>query len=303
MEEYENEILEHRLHREIMATQVANDIINRMGFNFVRRQQKATGASVADVARAYTAVMNIYGLSDTWSDVESQDYRVSSGVQMEMMLGLISLVKRATRWLLRNRRHQLVPTLLIEEFDDGLDQLREAFPTMLRGRAADQYQTLFDHFVEEGVDEELAKTVASTHVGYTALGIIQAASETDAPLLDVASLYFTMGERLELDWFSAQILASKVDNEWQALARDTYLEDLEWQQRTLAVGALRHLCEGGTLLTCMKAWEEQEALLLARWQEMLNELHATETPDFGMFAVANRELLDLAQSSIRASMD
>ena len=110
--------------------------------------------------------------------------------------------------------------------------------------------------------------MASTHVGYTALGIIQAASETDAPLLDVASLYFTMGERLELDWFSAQILASKVDNEWQALARDTYLEDLEWQQRTLAVGALRHLCEGGTLLTCMKAWEEQEAPLLARWQEM-----------------------------------
>jgi glutamate dehydrogenase len=303
VEEYEGEILEHQLHREIMATQVANDIINRMGFNFVRRQQKATGASVADVARAYTAVMNIYGLADTWSDVESQDYKVSSAVQMEMMLGLISLLKRATRWLLRNRRHQLVPTLLIEEFDDGLDQLREAFPTMLRGRAADQYQNLFDHFVEEGVEEGLAKTVASAHVGYTALGIIHAAGETDAPLLDVASLYFTMGERLELDWFSAQILASKVDNEWQALARDTYLEDLEWQQRTLAVGALRHLCEGGTLLTCMKAWEAQEALLLARWQEMLNELHATEAPDFGMFAVANRELLDLAQSSIRASMD
>ena len=302
VDEYETEVLEHRLHREIMATQVANDIINRMGFNFVRRQQKATGACVADVARAYTAVMHIYDLAETWSAIESQDHLVSSGVQMEMMLGLISLVKRATRWLLRNRRHQLVPTLMIEEFREGLDQLRTAFPAMLRGRASDQYQSLFDHFVEEGVEEDLAKTVASTNVGYTALGIMQAAGETDAPLLDVASLYFTMGERLELDWFSGQILASKVDNEWQALARDTYLEDLEWQQRTLTVGALRHLCEGETLLTCLQSWEKQEASLLARWQDMLGELHATETPDFGMFAVANRELLDLAQSSTRAAM-
>ena len=211
VEEYETEILEHRLHREIMATQVANDIINRVGFNFVRRQQKATGASVADVARAYTAVMNIYSLADAWSAIESQDHEVSSGVQMEMMLGLISLVKRATRWLLRNRRRQLVPTLLIDEFHEGLEQLRAAFPAMLRGRASEEYQNLFDHFVEAGVDEAFAKTVASTHVGYTALGIIQAASETDAPLLDVASLYFTMGERLELDWFSGQILSSKVD--------------------------------------------------------------------------------------------
>jgi glutamate dehydrogenase len=300
--EYEGEILNHRLHTEIMATQIANDIINRMGFSFVPRQQKATGASVADVARAYTAVIKIYRLADTWANIEALDNKVSSGVQMEMMLGLISLVKRATRWLLRNRRHQLVPSLLIEEFDESLDQLREVFPGMLRGRAAEQYENLFNHFVDAGVEEELAKNVAGTHVAYTALGIIQAAAETEAALLDVASLYFTMGERLELDWFSTQILASKIDNEWQALARDTYLEDLEWQQRTLTAGALRHLSKGGDLMSCINSWEQQEAPLISRWREMLGELHAAETPDFGMFAVANRELLDLAQSSIRGSV-
>ncbi|MDH3992731.1 MAG: NAD-glutamate dehydrogenase, partial [Gammaproteobacteria bacterium] len=60
-----------------------------------------------------------------------------------------------------------------------------------------------------------------------------------------------------------------------------------------------HMCADRNLLSCMKTWEQQEAPLLARWQEMLTELHATDAPDFGMFAVANRELLDLAQSSTR----
>jgi glutamate dehydrogenase len=128
---------------------------------------------------------------------------------------------------------------------------------------------------------------------------MQAASDTQVPLLDVARMYFLMGERLELDWFSAQILASKVDNEWQALARDTYLEDLEWQQRTLAIGALRHLCEDANLMKCVKKWEAKEQTLLLRWRQMLAELHASPAPDFAMFAVANRELLDLAQSSTR----
>ena len=300
VQQYSREIREHRLHREIMATQIANDIVNRMGLNFVLRQAKATGSSVADVARAYTAVMQVYELPALWRKIEASDYKVSSDVQMQMMIDLIRLVKRATRWLLRNRRHELRPAANIAEFSAGLAELREAFPDMLRGRAAEQYQALYEHYIEQGVEERLAGAVARTHQAYTALGIIQAARETDAPLVDIARLYFLIGERLELDWFSSQILASKVDNEWQALARDTYLEDLEWQQRTLAVGAMQHVCKERNLLQCLESWEQQQATLVQRWQGMLAELHAAATPDFAMFAVANRELLDLAQSSIRA---
>lgn len=299
VEQFGDEIKSHRLHREIMATQVANDIVNRMGLNFVMRQTKATGASVADVARAYTTVMEVFRLSELWQWIELLDHRVSSAVQMDMMLKLVRLVKRATRWLLRNRRHELMPTPLVSEFSEGLEQLRVGFPSMLRGSSADQFESLHERYVEAGVGEELAGRVAGTQLAYTALGIIQAAAETQASLENVANLYFFMGERLELDWFSSQIMAANVENEWQALARDTYMEDLEWQQRTLAVGALKHLGEDGNLLACMQQWEKEQEALLGRWQAMLAELHATESPDFSMFAVANRELLDLAQSSTR----
>ncbi len=157
---------------------------------------------------------------------------------------------------------------------------------------------MVQHYIDEGVSAELAAPVAGTLQGYTVLGVIQAATETESPLLEVAQLYFFMGERLELDWFSGQILTSKVENEWQATARDTYLEDLEWQQRTLAVGVLRYMCEDRDLIKCLQAWELEEADLLTRWHEMLAELHSTDVPDFAMYAVANRELLELAQSSL-----
>tara|TARA_B110000503_G_scaffold139089_1_gene226672 strand:- start:26360 stop:31216 length:4857 start_codon:yes stop_codon:yes gene_type:complete len=300
VELYPVEVQEHRLRREIVATQIANDMVNRMGLNFVLRQQKTTGASVDDVACAYTAVMTIYGIPTLWDRIEALNHLVTAGAQMDTMLVLVGLVKRATQWFLRNRRRQLSPTALIEQFRAGVEQLSAAFPTLLRGTTADHYESLREHYEEQGVGADFAEVIASTHYSYRALGIVEAATQARAPLMVVAKLYFSIGEELQLDWFAAQILSAKIDTEWQAMARDSYLEDLEWQQRTLAIGALRHMEEGSNLLHCMQRWEEQEARLLGRWHQMLTELQAVSAPDFAMLAVANRELLDLAQSTARA---
>lgn len=296
---YPDDVQEHRLRKEIIATQIANDMVNRMGLNFVLRQQKATGVSVDDVACAYAAVMEIYRIPELWDQIEGLGHAVTAGARMDMMLVLVGLVKRATRWLLRNRRRQLSPTTLIAQFREGVEQLSEAFPTLLRGSTAEHYENLREHYEEQGVNPELACTVVGTHYSYRALGIVEAALQDGAQLMEVARVYFAIGEELQLDWFAGQILFAKIDTEWQAMARDSYLEDLEWQQRTLALGALRYLGEDGNLLHCLQRWEEQEERLLSRWHQMLTELQAAPAPDFAMLAVANRELLDLAQSTAR----
>ncbi|MFO5972325.1 hypothetical protein, partial [Pseudomonas aeruginosa] len=44
-------------------------------------------------------------------------------------------------------------------------------------------------------------------------------------------------------------------------------------------------------------WLEQHLPLVERWRAMLVELRAASGTDYAMYAVANRELMDLAQSS------
>jgi glutamate dehydrogenase len=241
--------------------------------------------------------MSIFDLEASWASIEALDYAVAAEYQLDMMLDLIRLVKRATRWLLRNRRHHLRPGLSIEEFSGGVHTLLAALPQLLRGRAADGVARQRDRYIEGGVDEPLAERVALAAEAATALAIVDVASRTGADLIEVATLFYQLGERLELDWFGAQILASKVDNEWQALAREAYMEDLQWQQCTLAEGVLRLRSDDLDIAGCLAAWEAREASLLQRWRDMLGELQAASSPDFAMFAVANRELLDLAQSS------
>jgi glutamate dehydrogenase len=273
-------------------------MINRVGVSFVGRLMVSTGAATPEVATAYVTARDIFGLTQQWEAVEALDYQVDSSVQMEIMVDLVRLMRRASRWLLRNRRHQLDPAQAIADFQPRIAELESALPGLLTGRAAERVRERYQDLTRKNVGSELAQFVAGSRYLYAAMGIIEAARDAQATALEVAELFFRLGEKLELDWFASLITSAKIENEWHALARDTYLEDLEWQQRSLAVGALRHMCEKRDTNLCITRWMEEESALIGRWQSMLTELHATPVPDFAMFAVANRELLDLAQSSL-----
>jgi glutamate dehydrogenase len=297
LEEYAEEVHSHDLRREIIATQIANDLVNRVGVSFIGRLITSTGASTSEVAAAYVTASAIFGLDAQWEAIEKLDFVVGSEVQNAIMRDLIRLTRRASRWLLRNRRNDLVPAEAIEEFHSGVAELEAALPGLVRGKSAELVKRRYQSLIDKNVGAELAQYAAGSHHLYASMGIISAARECEATTMEVAELFFQLGERLDLDWFAGAITDIKVENEWQALARDSYLEDLEWQQRSLAVGALKHVCEKRDADLCIERWMEQESALITRWQDMLVELHATEVPDFAMFAVANRELLDLAQSS------
>lgn len=301
LDDFGEEIQNHVLRREIIATQIANDLINRVGVSFVGRLMSSTGVTIPAVAAAYMTSRDVFGLAQQWQAVEALDFKVAHTVQMQMMVDLVRLTRRSSRWLLRNRRSELDPAQTISEFQPAVMQIESALPGLLQGRAAERVQQRYHELADAGVNSELAQFVAGADHLYAAMGIVSAAREINAPPMEVAEMYFRVGQELELDWFADLITGAHIETVWQALARDTYLEDLEWQQRSLAVGALKHLCEKGDSEACLRRWMDEQDALVTRWRETLTQLHATQNPDFAMFAVANRELLDLAQSSLHAT--
>src|SRR3546814_12902672 len=71
----------HRLRREIIATSVTNSMINRVGASFVHSMHERTGAVPSDIARAYTIVRDVFGLTALWDGIEALDNRVSAALQ------------------------------------------------------------------------------------------------------------------------------------------------------------------------------------------------------------------------------
>lgn len=295
----------HRLKRELVATQVANDLVNNMGISFAQRLIDSTGVGAGDMAKAYVIARDIYRLSDNWDALEQLDYKVSSEVQMELMTTMMRRVRRASRWFLRNRRSHLHPAEEVAHFAPAIEELTRNLPDLLRGEALDEWLERCQQLSDAGLPEKLIPHVATPGHLYSGLSIVEAKRKVDAELLVVAKMYFSLTERLELHGFARQISEANVENYWQAMARETYLDDLESQLRTLTVALCRFVKKaqgsgkgaGQSVDQVIERWQQQHVSLINRWKTMVAEVQGSSGSDFAIFSVALRELLDLVQIS------
>ena len=286
----------HRLKREIVSTQIANDLVNHMGITFVQRLKESTGMSPANVAGAYVIVRDIFHLPHWFRQIEALDYQVSADVQLELMDELMRLGRRATRWFLRARRNEQNAARDVAHFGPHLKELGLKLDDLLSGEIRETWQARYQAYVAAGVPELLARMVAGTTHLYTLLPIIEASDVTGQNPADVAKAYFAVGSALDITWYLQQISALPVENNWQALAREAFRDDVDWQQRAITISVLQQ--GDGTLdvETRLALWMQQHESMIARWRAMLVEIRAASGTDYAMYAVANRELLDLALS-------
>ena len=294
---FSKQIYNHRLRKEIVATQLANDMIDYMGINFAHRLTEATGSSDIDVAKAYVAARDIYQLHEYYAEVEALDYKVDAGLQYQLLDKATRRMRRATRWFLRNRRGYLSPEKEVAEFAAPVQDMIERLPEIACGASKDAWQAEYDKLVEQGVPPKLASKSALPTFLYTPLNIVESAQQSSADPNEVARVYFALGDELGLQWFSTQINDLNVETYWQAMAREAFRDDLESQMRTLAAAIIRLSGDSLDTSETINRWMRQHDILISRWRSMITELQGAPGTDFAMFSVALRELLDLAQAS------
>ena len=299
-ERFAEPLQKHRLRREIIATQLANDMVNYMGINFMHRLHKSTGSSIGDIARAYVAARDIFALDHHWKAINALDYQVATQVQEDMMADLMRLVRRATRWFVRNRRASIQIGVEVERFGGAVASVAARLADILKGTDLERWQASRQARMEQGVPENTASYCSGAVNLYSALGIVEASQQTGRELVEVAVAYFEVGEQLSLNWFAQQINGLPANSHWEALARESLRDDLDWQQHSLTVGVLNSQQAGESLEQSLQRWRAEQASLFLRWESMLSELKAADRMEFAMVAVALRELLDLAQASRHA---
>lgn len=285
----------HRLRSELVATQVANDLVNTMGLSFAQRLLDSTGVNAGDMAKAYVIARDIYQLDDTWRELEALDYQVNAEVQMGLMKILMRRVRRASRWFLRNRRSHLDPASEVKQFGPLVSEVMEALPDHLTGTALTDWESKVHYLTQAGVPDHLLRRVATPGHLYSGLSVAEASRHTKLPLMGVLRLYLQINEQLQLHDFARQISEAAVDNYWQAMARETYLDDLESQLRNLTLVVCERVKSKDRVDEAVAQWVEGLGPHLERWRTMMNEVQNSSGSDYAIFSVALRELLDLVQ--------
>lgn len=144
--------------------------------------------------------------------------------------------------------------------------------------------------------------VAGTTHLYTLLPIIEASDVTGQDPAEVAKAFFAVGSALDLTWYLQEISNLPVENNWQALAREAFRDDIDLQQRAITISVLQMVDAPADMDARVALWLAQHAVMVERWRAMLDELRAATGTDYAMYAVANRELVDLALSGQSAAV-
>jgi glutamate dehydrogenase len=283
----------HRLSREIVATQLANAVVNRAGITFAYRLGGEIGAGADEVTRAWLAAGRIFRLAGLAAEIEAHDNRVAAEVQVEMLLELRKLGERVTRWLLRQRPRPLAIEATVDTFCGGIAELEAGLQGVVGKEARDKIRARAAKLRRSGVDEDLARRVASLSAMFAGLDIVEVVHGDGVELETAASVHFALGDALGLHWLMERITALPRDNNWQSLARAALRDDLMVQHRLLTADVLRS-GDKGKGKARVEAWSEANVQRMARLAQLLGELRVGGSPDFTMLSVALRELRALA---------
>ena len=178
----------------------------------------------------------------------------------------------------------------------------QLLPTVLLGDDLKRYKTAVTKYMDKGLSQTLATRLASSTALLSALDIIEVSVSHELPIEDVATVYFTIDDQLNLAWLRRTIVDKALDSRWEVLTRESLRDDLDWQQRQLTTNVLMSKSRSSDLRKRCKNWLEQYSELLKRWRDMLSELKSTKSLTFIMFFVAVRELQDLTQASTQQVM-
>ncbi len=289
---------EHPLRQEIIVTCVVNDMVNRGGYTFAFRAEEETGAGPAEIARAYTAVREIFGLRDYWAQVASLDDVAPTAAQANLYFEARRLLDRGVRWFLHARRSQLEVGAEIARFQEPVSELTPLIPGYLVGVERERLDRRAKEIEVLGAPAGLAMRSAALLDAFSLLDIVEIASARGVPANEVGPLYFALSERMQVDRLLMLITSLPRGDRWQSLARSALRYDLYSALAALTVDVLHAAAElpSAGVEERIEAWAVLNGEGLARARATLDEVAAAETADLATLSVALRVVRTLQRA-------
>jgi glutamate dehydrogenase len=233
---FRREILDHRLRREIVATRLANRMINRLGLIHPFELAEEEGASLAQVTAAFVAVERLFAMDAVWSALECA--AMPEGARVLLFARAASAMADHMADVLRIGGGSSEPTRLVAELESGVKALTAEGADLLAGEALAQSQRMLAELAATGAPKAEASMVARLFDLDGSVGIARLARESKRSPLAITRAFAALGTTLGLDW--AQMTAARMNpsDPWErllvnGLARDFQHMRLDFLRRAM----------------------------------------------------------------------
>jgi glutamate dehydrogenase len=295
-------IRRHRLRREIIATVIANDMVNRCGPSFPSRSLAGSGADPTAFAAGYEAAKVVLGVPALWDRVAALDGQIVAGAQLALFRSMAGSLRAKTFWLARRAfREKLSVRKLIDCYGSGLKTLRGLLPEVLSPVERAAFEASAERLTATGAPPALAREAALLAPMTTAADLVDLAEASSWPLQPVARLYHRTGEAFGFDRLRAAVGGYTAGDQFERTAVRRLVEDLLAEQTALTrtlmdFGASPQAAEDeAAARDTVSSWTALRAGPAAEAGRVLGEIEAAGGDwTFAKLTIANAALRELA---------
>jgi glutamate dehydrogenase len=253
---YQAAIEGHRLRREIVATAVANVVVNRTGPTFVFDAATRTGASPVQTARAILLSRAGNDLAKAYDAIDDLDTKVPWELQQEMYMEAGAMVRRQAIDMLMQDGLTGEMDAQVAAFRADRKTLLSYMPKVLPAYIADRHQSRLSRYQEaEAVDDKLANTAAQFGLAAYMPDIRAIAQTSGSDLKCACKVYFRVTEAFRIGMIVDAADRLSPTDFYDGLALDRALFTLRRARRRIAQSVIERFGAEDEPVSCWMAAE------------------------------------------------
>ena len=292
---FDEELDSHPLRKEIIATVVANDIINLGGITFAFRAMEETSASEVTIAKAFVALHEIFDFDSMRAALRELPASFPTEQWCTVQLDMRRHLDRSLRWLLNEGIGAQKIEDLVNRFKPVVSNLGSHMGDFLQGVDVERVANWYSRATAFEMPVALGQRWAELFETFPLLDVAKISEGLGESQTSVASVYYALYNRYGVDALLERITSLPRNDRWQALARAALRDDLYATISDMVRNVMDSTDPGAASMERISAWEAQNEEQLARSVRMFAEVNDLEQDDMASLSVALRLLRSIVR--------
>lgn len=215
----------HRLRNEILATRVANRLVNRLGPSVALDMTEEEGASLASVVTAFLVIERLLDLPKLWNEIEQTP--LPEMVRVELFAIAANSVRAHLSDILRATGGETSPYALCKMLESGVRKVSTAAGKLIRAEVRNEAAARRERLISLGASEDIVRGLVRLFELDGIFGIAALANRKKMDELALARAYTKLGEALGIDWAQQQLARFVPSDQWERLLTAGLARDFE----------------------------------------------------------------------------
>ncbi len=270
-------IAAHQLRGEIIATKLANRIVNRLGVILPFAIAEEASCPLDDVATGFAIAEQLFDVRALWDDIDAAD------VSEQARLALYRHVAQAMAWHIGDIHRALPAGTRVEAavaaLRPALESIGAEVDSVLQPEQQRRVAALATELAELGVPKALADRAVMLVKLDGAVGVAKLARDLAQSEFDLTSAFTHLGEVMGIDWLQASASRMNPSDPWERLLVSGSARDLQQMRLSFLARA-----QYKPVQAYLEQWIKQHGPAIAQFRQLVARAQAAPAPSAAMIA-------------------